>query len=43
MSNRLKIVKIDSKYCDYLRKYDDKVCYNAGYKELSRLLVYYLL
>ena len=34
MSNRLKIVKVDSKYCDYLRKYDDKVCYNAGSKEL---------
>ena len=28
------IVKIDSKYCDYLRKFDDKVPYNAGSKEL---------
>jgi len=34
MNKKLKIVKVDSKYCDYLRKYDDKVCYNAGYKEL---------
>lgn len=30
----LKIVKLDSKYCDYLRKYDNKVPYNAGIKEL---------
>ena len=30
----LKIVKIDSKYCNYLRKYDNKVVYNIGLKEL---------
>ena len=34
MYKSFKIVKIDSKYCDYLRKFDDKVPYNAGTKEL---------
>ena len=34
MYKSFKIVKIDSKYCDYLRKFDDKVPYNAGSKEL---------
>lgn len=34
MYKNLKIVKIDSKYCDFLRKYDSKVPYNAGKKEL---------
>jgi protein AbiQ len=29
-----KIVKVDYKYCDYLRKFDNKVSYNAGIKEL---------
>ena len=29
-----KIVKVDYKYCNYLRKYDNKVSYNAGVKEL---------
>lgn len=29
----LKIVKVDSKYCDYLRKYDNKVSYNMKEKE----------
>ena len=24
----LKIVKVDSNYCDYLRKFDNKVAYN---------------
>lgn len=28
------LVKIDSEYCDYLRKYDNRVPYNAGTKEL---------
>lgn len=28
------IVKVDSKYCDFLRKYENKVPYNAGEKEL---------
>ena len=28
------IVKVDSNYCDYLRKFDNKVSYNAGSKEL---------
>ena len=34
MYKSFKIVKIDSNYCDYLRKYDNKVSYNAGLKEL---------
>lgn len=34
MYRNLRIVKIDSKYCDYLRKFDNKVVYNAGEKEL---------
>ena len=29
-----KIVKINSKYCNYLRKFDNKVAFNAGSKEL---------
>jgi len=34
MYKKIKIVKLDSEYCDYLRKYDYKVSYNAGVKEL---------
>lgn len=34
MYKNLKIVKIDYKYCDFLRKYDNKVPYNAGTKDL---------
>lgn len=34
MYKKLKIVKINSKYCDYLRTFDNKVPYNAGLKEL---------
>ncbi len=34
MLNSLKIVKVNSKYCDYLRLFDNKVSYNAGIKEL---------
>ena len=30
----LRIVRIDSDYCDYLRKYDNKVAYNKFEKEL---------
>ncbi len=33
-----KLVKVDYKYCDYLRKYDSKVCYNSGRKELRPYL-----
>lgn len=29
----LKIVTVDSKYCDYLRKYDNRVPYNKGDNE----------
>lgn len=34
MYEKLLIVKVDSKYCDYLRQFDNKVSYNAGIKEL---------
>jgi len=34
MIRNFKIVKVDYKYCDYLRKFDSKVSYNAGLKEL---------
>lgn len=34
MNKKLKIVKIDSNYCNYLRKYDKRVVYNMGEKEL---------
>lgn len=33
MKNELKLVKIDVDYCNYLRKFDDKVPYNFGKKE----------
>ncbi len=31
---KLKIVRLDSKYCDYLRKFDNRVSYNKANKEL---------
>ena len=34
MYKKFKIVKVDSKYCNYLRKFDNKVVYNAGKKDL---------
>lgn len=34
MESSLKIVKIDHNYCDYLRKFDPRVMYNAGMKDL---------
>lgn len=34
MYKKLKIVKVNSKYCDCLRKYDCRVPFNAGSKEL---------
>lgn len=34
MQGELKLVKINSKYCDYLRKFDKKVPYNFAKKEL---------
>lgn len=34
MYKKLRIVKVDSLYCDYLRKYDNRVSYNAGTKDL---------
>lgn len=30
----LKIVRVNPEYCDYLRKYDNKVAYNKNEKEL---------
>lgn len=34
MYKSFKIVKIDYNYCNYLRKFDNKVSFNAGLKEL---------
>lgn len=34
MIRNFKIVKVDYKYCDYLRQFDNRVSYNAGSKEL---------
>ena len=34
MYRNLKIVRVDSHYCDFLRTFDFKVSYNAGFKEL---------
>lgn len=34
MIRNFKIVKVDYKYCDYLRQFDSRVPYNAGTKEL---------
>lgn len=34
MSNSLRLVKIDSNYCDFLREYDYRVPYNKNSKEL---------
>ena len=34
MKERLILVRLDTDYCNYLRKYDDKVPYNHGKKEL---------
>ena len=42
MYENFKIVKVDYKYCDYLRQFDLRVPYNAGKKELDLLLVFYL-
>ena len=34
MKDKLILVKLDADYCNYLRKYDNKVPYNYGKKEL---------
>ena len=34
MYKNLKLVKININYCNFLRKYESKVTYNEGYKEL---------
>ena len=34
MYKSFKIVKVDSKYCDFLRLYDSRIIYNAGTKDL---------
>lgn len=34
MIKNLKLVKVDTKYCDYLRKFDKRVVYNKYSKEL---------
>ena len=33
MIRQFKIVRVNTDYCDYLRKYDDKVPYNYNEKE----------
>lgn len=38
MYKNFRIVKIDAEYCDFLRKYDNKVPYNAGNKELRSFI-----
>lgn len=38
MYNKFKIVTVDSKYCDYLREFDNKVPYNAFDKKLRPFL-----
>lgn len=38
MIRNFKIVKVDYKYCDYLRKFDNKVSYNVGIKELKSFI-----
>ena len=34
MIRNFKIVKVDYKYCNYLRQFDSRVSYNAGSKEM---------
>ena len=34
MIRNFKIVKVDYRYCNYLRQFDNKVSYNAGTKEM---------
>lgn len=34
----LKIVRVDYKYCDYLRKFDNRVAYNKNEKEIRPFL-----
>ena len=34
LKNKLIIVRLDSKYCDYLRKFDNKVPFNYSQKKL---------
>lgn len=34
MIRNFRIVKVDYKYCDYLRQFDNKVMYNVGMKNL---------
>lgn len=38
----LKIVRVNSNYCDYLRKYDNKVAYNKNEKELRPFIGNYI-
>lgn len=38
----LKIVRVNSNYCDYLRKYDNKVAYNKNEKELRPFIGSYI-
>ena len=39
MIRNLKLVKVNTKYCDYLRKFDKRVAYNKYSKELRPFVV----
>ncbi len=43
MYRKLKLVVLDYKYCEYLRKYDDKVPYNKGSKKTKAFYRYSIL
>ena len=38
MIANLKIVRINTDYCDYLRKFDNRVAYNKNEKELRHFI-----
>ena len=45
MKKLLELVRVDKKYCDYLRQFDDKVPYNFDKKELRPFVgvLFYIL
>ena len=38
MIKNLKLAKVDTKYCDYLKKFDKMVAYNKYFKAICILL-----
>ena len=38
MNRKIRIVKVEEKYCDYLRVFDNRVPYNVGIKELRSFI-----